>query len=149
MKNLLILFVFISGFQTIIAQESQNSFIEANFGVALMDDFNYVPMPGTSELWGKTHIYDNDFIFEYEGGFAFPTLLTGKLGIGKKFNTTQVVIGVRPFPFHLYAQSSFAAGEKGYWITSIEYNPLNSDNSLLGNSVILNFGYRWSLNLKE
>ena len=49
---------------------------------------------------------------EYEAGFALPSLVTGKLGIGKKFNNTKVIVGVRPFPFNLYLQSSFTKGKK-------------------------------------
>ena len=124
---------------------SENSFIEWNFGVALISDVNF-PFPGTSVLWGKTLINENNFIFEYEGGFAFPTLLTGKIGIGKKFNTTNLTFGVRPWPFHLYTQATFAPMENGYWITSVEVNPLNKNSPISFESVaMITFGYRWYL----
>jgi hypothetical protein len=148
-KQILIsLFSFIF-FNNIEAQEiatgkSENSFVEWNFGVAFIgDDFIF---PGTSVLWGKTFINENNLIFEYEVGLALPSLITGKLGIGKMFNTTQVIVGVRPFPFNLYLQSNFTSGKKGYWIASIEFNPLYPDKSLsLGSKAILNFGYRWNI----
>jgi hypothetical protein len=124
---------------------TKNSFIEWNFGVAFIASEG-IPFPGTSVLWGKTFIAENNLIFEYEAGFAFPTLVTGKIGIGKKFDNTMVTIGIRPFPFHLYTQASFAVGENGYWITSIELNPLHSGIGLFFESrAIINFGYRWSL----
>lgn len=148
-KSILIsLFSFIF-FNNIEAQEiatgkSENSFVEWNFGVAFIGD-NFI-FPGTSVLWGKTFINDNNLIFEYEVGLALPSLLTGKLGIGKKFNNTNVIVGVRPFPFNLYLQSNFTKGKKGYWITSIELNPLYSYNSIsFGSKAILNFGYRWNI----
>ena len=128
--------------------KSRNSFIEWNFGIAYINDNYWAQgfLPGTSVLWGRTHINDNNFIFEYEAGFALPSIVTGKLGIGKKFNNTKVIVGVRPFPFNLYLQSSFMGGRKGYPIVSIEYNPLDdSPLSFFGSTAILNFGYRWRL----
>ncbi len=101
--------------------------------------------PGTSVLLGRTHINDNNFIFEYEAGFALPSIVTGKLGIGKKFNNTKVIVGVRPFPFNLYSQSSFMGGRKGYPIVSIEYNPLDDSPLSFRSTAILNLGYRWRL----
>ncbi len=127
--------------------KSRNSFIEWNFGIAYINDNYYAQgfLPGTSVLWGRTHINDNNFIFEYEAGFALPSIVTGKLGIGKKFNNTKVIVGVRPFPFNLYLQSSFMGGRKGYPIVSIEYNPLDDSPLSFGSTAILNFGYRWRL----
>ena len=134
--------------QEISNGKSKNAFVEWNFGVAYIAD-DYMILPGTSVLWGKTYINENNLIFEYEVGFALPTVVTGKLGIGKKFNNTKVIMGVRPFPFNLFLQSSFTNGEKGYWITSIEYNPLYSDKTLFGSKAILNFGYRWNITKSE
>ncbi len=148
-KSILIsLFSFIF-FNNIEAQEidtgkSSISFVEWNFGVAFIGD-NFI-FPGTSVLWGKTYINENNSIFEYEAGLAFPSLITGKLGIGKKFNNTQVIVGVRPFPFNCFLQSSFAKEKKGYWIASVEFNPLYPDKSFsFGSKAIINFGYRWNI----
>jgi hypothetical protein len=124
---------------------SENSFIEWNFGAAFIGDDGF-PFPGTSVLWGKTLINENNFIIEYEGGFAFPTLVTGKIGIGKKMNNTNLTFGIRPFPFHLYTQATFAPKEAGYWIGSIEVNPFGRNSGISFESVaMLTFGYRWNL----
>jgi hypothetical protein len=131
--------------------KSKNSFVEWNFGVAYIAEDDFI-FPGTSYLWGQTYINENNLIFEFEAGLALPSIVTGKLGIGKKFNNTKVIVGVRPFPFNLYLQSSFTNGKKGYWVASIEFNPLNSNTSLsFGSRAILNFGYRWNIlrNLEE
>jgi hypothetical protein len=126
-------------------KKSKNSFVEWNFGVAYISEDDFI-FPGTSYLWGQTYINENNLIFEFEAGLALPSIVTGKLGIGKKFNNTNVIVGVRPFPFNLYLQSSFTSGKKGYWIASIEFNPLNSDTSLsFGSKAILNLGYRWNV----
>lgn len=126
--------------------KSKDSFIEWNFGAAYVTEIDYI-LPGTSVLWGKTYIDEYNVIFEYEAGFALPSLVTGKVGIGKKFNNTKVIFGVRPFPFNLYLQSSFTKREKGYWITSIEFNPIMDDSNIIsfGSAAIWNFGYRWNI----
>ena len=152
-KLILIALLSVFFFNNIEAQEistgkSMNSFVEWNFGVACIGD-NFI-FPGTSVLYGRTYINENNLIFEYEAGLALPSLVTGKLGIGKKFNNTKVIVGVRPFPFNLCLQSSFSKGKKGYWITSIEINPLDSDKSIsFGSKAILNFGYRWNIVKKK
>ena len=148
----MLLFLFV--FQTSIAQEStsitsKNSFIEWNFGIAFISEENF-PFPGTSVVWGKTYVNENDIIFEYQAGFAFPSLITGKIGIGKMFDTTKVIAGIRPFPFNVFLQSSFAPKKNGYWIASVELNPLNANTDIsFGSKAILNVGYRWSLTAKE
>jgi len=142
---LLLFFMHSSNAQESSKWTSENSFIEWNFGAALIGDDSF-PFPGTSVLWGRTLINKNNFILEYEGGFAFPTIVTGKIGIGKKFNTTNLTFGVRPWPFHLYTQATFAAQENGYWITSIEVNPFNRDSPIsFGSTAMITFGYRWYL----
>ena len=119
----------------------KESFKEWNFGVSFLRGSN-IPWPGGSYLWGETFINENDFIIEYQYGFALPTLITGKLGIGKRFKKTEVVVGVRPFPFNFYGQTSFIKGKEGYWIASFEFNP--TSNFGLSNA-IFNVGYRWDL----
>jgi hypothetical protein len=135
--------------QEIATGKSKHSFVEWNFGLAYITGSGIAQdidlSPGTSVLWGKTYINENNFIFEYEAGFALPGIVTGKVGMGKKFDNTKVIVGVRPYPFNLFLQSSFATGKKGYWITSIELNPLDTDKSIsVYSKAILNFGYRWN-----
>lgn len=134
--------------QEVTAFKSKNRFIEWNFGVAFLNEANF-PFPGTSVLWGTTYINKEDLIFEYEAGIAFPTLITGKVGIGKKLNNTKIVVGVRPFPLNYYVQSSFSDKENGYWIASIEINPGSNNRSSIATKAIFNFGYRWHLPPKK
>ncbi|MDG1246611.1 MAG: hypothetical protein P8P28_03000 [Polaribacter sp.] len=149
-SSLLLLFIFqTSNAQKSTSISSENSFIEWNVGIAFIADENF-PFPGTSVLWGKTHVNENDIIFEYQAGFAFPSLITGKIGVGKMFGSTKVIAGIRPFPFNVFLQSSFAARKNGYWIASAELNPLNAKNNISFESkAIVNVGYRWSLNVKK
>ena len=151
MKKVFLFLVLSFFLSSSIAQEapsgtSEASFIEWNFGVALL---NEVIFPGTSVLWGKTFINENDVIYEYEAGFALPTLVTGKIGIWKKFNNTKIVVGIRLWPFNIYGQSSLGTRKRGHWITSVEFNPFYSPSRGFGKKAILNFGYRWNLNISE
>ena len=119
----------------------KESFKEWNFGVSFLRGSNF-PWPGGSYLWGETFINEKDFIIEYQYGFALPTLLTGKLGIGKRFKKTEVVVGVRPLPFNVYGQTSFVKGKEGDWIVSFEFNPMSNVGL---SKAIFNVGYRWDL----
>lgn len=125
---------------------TKTSFFEFNFGVALLsfDTDAYYPFPGASALWGNTFINQENIIFEYEVGFAFPTLVTGKIGVGKRFNNTNVIIGVRPWPLNLYLQTSFSTTKEKSWIASIEGSLI--DFGSIGN---INVGYRWNITLKK
>ncbi len=161
MKKSLPIFIFALLFSlSIKAQESttfsntdnsseitKTSFFEWNFGIALVsfDTDAYTPFPGASALWGTTFINQENLIFEYEVGFAFPTLVTGKIGVGKRFNDTNIILGVRPWPFNLYLQTSFSSTKDKSWIASIEGNPLGELISI-GN---INVGYRWNITLKK
>ena len=148
MKTLIAMALLLIVVSQSVAQETtkgktEQSFVEWNFGAAVIPNEDSV-FPGTSVLWGKTYINENNFIVEYEVGFALPSLATGKVGIGKQFNTTKVILGVRPFPFNLFLQSSFTNGKKGYWIASVEYNPMDPDSGIsFGSRTIFNVGYRW------
>ncbi len=121
---------------------TNSRFLELNFGFTYTD-FDFV-LPGFSFLWGNTITYANNTVLEYEAGLAFPTIITGKIGIGKAFENSTLIVGVRPYPTNIYVQSSFAHRDKGYWTVSLEINPLNSYRFISFNSrALLTFGYRW------
>lgn len=73
--------------------------VNAGFSTGIIPAF-----PGASVLYGATSRWESGFIFDYEAGIAFPTLLTGKMGIGGDFNGTEVTVGARPWPPATYAQ---------------------------------------------
>ena len=132
------------------AARTSNRFLDLNFGLAFTDlildnDNSRFIFPGVSFLWGNTITYANNTVLEYEAGIALPSIVTGKIGIGKKFENSTFIVGVRPYPANLYVQFSFAHRDRGYWTVSLEYNPLrDSDNLIsLGSRTLLTFGYRW------
>ncbi len=132
------------------ASRTSSRFLDLNFGLAftdlLIDDDNSsFIFPGVSFLWGNTITYANNTVLEFEAGFAFPSIVTGKIGIGKKFENSTIIAGVRPFPLNIYVQSSFAHSDRGYWTVSFEHNPLRDSDNLIsfGSRSLLTFGYRW------
>ena len=119
---------------------AQNSTIykEFNSGIFLGEDITL--FPGASFLWGKTIYFNNNTFLDYQGGFAFPTVFTGKIGIGIGNEKSASSIGLRPFPSSLYFQYNW--DEKRLF--SIEFMPPIIDGSPGANwPVIINYGFRW------
>ena len=141
--GLLLLSLFLKG-QEKGFKKGANSFFELNGGVALIDaEFVF---PGVSVLLGQTYVDENNLVFEYEIGLAAPSIGTAKIGFGKKFNNTLVTMGLRPFPFNLYLQTTFGLGQRGYWLASVEANPLGTEHRLSFQSAgLVTFGYRFHL----
>ena len=59
--------------------------------------------PGSSFLYGKTTYYKNTLI-DLEIGPAFPSVITGKIGVGLGTDNFAFLIGIRPFPLFTYLQ---------------------------------------------
>ncbi len=125
-----------------------NSFVELNVGFAIMsihydEDRSY--FPGASVLWGQTFTNQRNYFIEYQAGLAFPTVVTAKLGIGKKINKTKISAGVRPYPLNLYAQITIPGPLKsGEWNISFEHNPRRRNDAYIDFSAVgnINAGYR-------
>jgi len=115
------------------AQRSTN-FKEFNVGLYLdeLDESMFV-FPGASFLWGKTTYISDNFLLDYEYGIAFPTIITGKIGLGIGSSNNALVIGIRPWPPSGYFQ--YIKQEKHLF--SIEAIPADHNPS-----IIINYGYR-------
>jgi hypothetical protein len=140
--------------QTVVNEKK--SFLELNVGIAKVGDFNndnevFSYFPGASVLFGQTFIYNDNTVFEYEVGLAFPTIATAKFGFGRKFDNLIWTAGIRPFPFNLYTQAEFNPTDSGSWTMSLEGNPLGSNDETIFNISAgnINFGYRWKLGQKN
>ena len=97
--------------------QNSNKYKEFNAGVYVNDlefegwsgiDFDFI-FPGASFLWGKTNYYSNNLFFDYQIGVAFPSLITGKagLGIGSLDSPVTFSTGIRPWPLTYYVQLDF------------------------------------------
>lgn len=81
--------------------QTTTKYVEVNIGFST----GIVPFfPGASVLYGATDRYPSGFIMDYEGGIAFPTLVTGKFGLGYDANGTEITAGIRPWPPTTYGQ---------------------------------------------
>ena len=84
-------------------------YIESNWGIATIigGDFSTrAVFPGTSVLAGGRHFITSQGFLEVQGGLAFPSMLTAKLGGGKKWDSGwSLSTGIRVFPLHGYLQT--------------------------------------------
>jgi hypothetical protein len=92
-----------------VAQAGESSanvefYFDSNIGIAFAD----FPFPGASLLGGVRRVSDSGFVFEAEAGLAFPTVVTGKVGLGiQRFEGgPSGTIGLRLWPLHAYYQQS-------------------------------------------
>ena len=130
---------------------SSTSYLELNAGLA---SFSNTPLyPGTSFLLGSTLKFYDRFLIDVEGGIAFPTVLTAKLGMGfsvdSKNGDLNVIGGVRPYPFTLYIQSTVVNKRNGQWIVSIESGRESLGFGFedgWGTRLLINFGWRFTIN---
>tara|TARA_B100000497_G_C7435366_1_gene271455 strand:- start:85 stop:477 length:393 start_codon:yes stop_codon:yes gene_type:complete len=99
-KNILILFLIPT---LSFSQSFNDTYKEFNFGVITNVEGGI--FPGASYLWGKTHYYNNTLL-DYQAGFAFPTIVTGKIGFGLGGSNFATIIGFRPWPSTAYLQFS-------------------------------------------
>ena len=79
-------------------------YFDSNFGVAFAD----FPFPGASLLGGVRKVSDSGFVLEAQAGLAFPTIVTGKVGVGiQRFaGGPSGTLGLRLWPLHVYYQQS-------------------------------------------
>lgn len=117
------------------AQEDQPSavgaqvpqkYLERNVGVAyMMYDF---PFPGASLLWGARKLHANGKTFtDWAGGLAFPSLVTGRVGIGSLNPETKkhVSAGIRIFPAYGYMRWGFPLKPRRFESYSPAFRNLN------------------------
>ncbi|MDA0569198.1 MAG: hypothetical protein O3A35_05615 [Bacteroidetes bacterium] len=64
-------------------ENSTEKFVELNVGMASIDGYSYsLDFPGASLQGRQTHQIAENRIFEHQVGFAFPSIVTGKLAYG-------------------------------------------------------------------
>lgn len=132
---------------TLLYSQSNEKYKEFNFGVILIDVFensnsndglfsdDFQLYPGASFLLGKTHYFNNNTVLDYQAGFAFPTVVTGKIGFGIGNSDFATVVGFRPWPPTAYLQLSI--NQKTNF--SIEY----VEPEMWGEALIINYGIRF------
>ena len=88
-------------------------------------------------------------------GLAFPTLVTGKVGVGFKAKNAIITAGIRPYPSHAYLQLQWLPYNKHHsFIFSFEesaYSMTGNDDWYGPSAWSIRFatvGYRWNLGSK-
>lgn len=135
------------------AQEQFTS-LEWNTGVAHIDEFDGY-FPGCSYLIGTTYIMENNVVVDAQIGLAFPTLVTGKVGVGFKAENAIITAGIRPYPSHAYLQLQWLPENKNHsFIFSFEESAysMTGNDDWYGPSAfsirLATVGYRWNLGSK-
>jgi hypothetical protein len=116
--------------------QSNNTYKEFNFGIAVVDDFGF---PGASFLFGQTNYYTNHTLLDYQIGIAFPSILTGKVGLGIGDTDFATIIGIRAWPTCPYFQ--FSLKERHNF--SIEYHIFKEFEFFQGTNLIFTYGIRF------
>ena len=135
------------------AQEQFTS-LEWNAGVAYIDDIDGY-FPGCSYLIGTTYINENNVVVDAQIGLAFPTGVTGKVGVGFKAKNAIITAGLRPYPSHAYLQLQWLPYNKHHsFIFSFEESAysMTGNDDWYGPSAfsirLATVGYRWNLGSK-
>ena len=103
MKTRFLLIALLASFSACGQKEFQpysQTYKESNYGISL---FGSYLAPGCSMLFGKRKFYSEKMFFDMQVGLAFPTLATGKIGVGK-YNfkkETSSSFGLRIWPAHI------------------------------------------------
>jgi len=89
--------------------QGARNYIDASYGVAFIEggvERLGIPFPGGSFLVGRRSFFSQNMFLDGEVGLAFPTIGTGKFGVGRLNPNTgkSITLGVRPYPSHLYIQ---------------------------------------------
>lgn len=151
MKKSLAILMFIAFFSSAKGQYFTNDYIETNIGVTQLYDELNGTFPGASVLYGYKTFFDNNLVLDTQFGLAFPSALTGKIGIGyhDKSSNSIVTIGVRPWPAHAYGQIEFWDRQKrGSWTISLEPSAYtlfgdNFEDASMYSEGLITVGYRF------
>ena len=104
MKKYILIILIFPAF--IFGQTTEKKSLEWNFGVASVVeyDFSDIVFPGLSVLYVKTKSYSGGLVKEAQIGFAAPSIITAKLGVGAGSLDKNILFTVRPWPFFIGPQ---------------------------------------------
>ena len=143
--RLLFVFVFLS--KVAFGQVEKNQFIEANIGLASIDDYSYtVPFPGARVLYGQTY-NKKSFVIEWQIGLAAPSVVTGKIGIGAGNLKRNFMIAVRPWPLSVGPQAHIDLVKLGRLTLSFEIG--NNNDASYDAGFISTVGWRWIIKSRK
>jgi hypothetical protein len=130
------IFLILILFPIFLWSQSNNTYKEFNFGIAVVDDFGF---PGASFLFGQTNYNSNNTLLDYQIGIAFPSIVTGKIGFGIGDTDFATIFGFRAWPTCPYFQLSLKERHN----FSFEYHIFKESEFFLGTSLIFTYGIRF------
>jgi hypothetical protein len=120
-------------------ENSTEKFVELNVGMAAIDGYSYsLGFPGASFLWGHTRQISDNRIFEHQVGFAFPSIVTGKLAYGIGNLQKYIAIAVRPWPLSVGPQAKIGR-------LSLSFEVGTDDGISADAGFISTIAYRWTI----
>lgn len=124
------------------------TYVEFNGGMAnLSDEWEGGWFPGGSWLVGHQNYVAKNVFLEIQGGLAFPSFVTVKMGLGVTGEGIGFSVGVRVFPTMGYAQVHFPS-KNGQLNISAEASPLTNSNYSdlsVGATNIFTIGYQFNV----
>ncbi|MFM7193621.1 MAG: hypothetical protein ACKOYP_02405 [Bacteroidota bacterium] len=143
-RSIIVLVLFVGGIVQAAAQTDSGKttvkYYEINAGAAYLGR-SYTEtglFPGASFLWGRTDYFANGKVVDRQIGVAFPTIVTGKIGIGYGSEKGAMLVGIRPWPPTGYLQGNISTGTGTLLLTAEITSPE------FGYSSIFTAGYRWN-----
>lgn len=128
--------------------EKNRTYFELNGGIAMLSsDLDGGIFPGLSCIFGRQVFINNSVFFEFQGGFALPSIATAKTGFGFTADGIGASAGLRIFPMMGYVQVHFPT-KNGQFNISAEASPLvNNDPNFLsfGAKNLFTCGYQWNI----
>ena len=120
-------------------ENKTETFIELNIGMASIDEYSTIlGWPGASLLWGQTHQIAENRIFEHQVGFAYPSIVTGKLAYGIGNLEKYIAIAVRPWPLTVGPQAKIGK-------LSLSFEVGTADGISFDAGFISTIAYRWTI----
>jgi len=138
--------------QTRQFRPDKQTYIEANTGIGVVDDWQVSKLPFTSLTIGRTSDFGDYSLIDMSVGIGFPDIWTAKIGLGSYYDmwgreNVSIILGIRFNPAMVYAQVHVKHLDHGFFTFSTE---LGTGQSGRGEyTQLLNIGYKWPLKFKK
>lgn len=141
--RILVLLLLVSQTLTSQAQSHTNwTYWEFNAGLAHFPFETFV-FPGCSFLIGRQTTFGKTGFVDQQIGLAFPSMVTGKMGVGSKSENGSVSAGVRLFPGFAYVQFATKSNHRNFTLSIERALQLRPRDWSFYSDYLLTFGLQW------
>ena len=144
--RIFLLLLLVSQTLTSLAQSYTDwSYWEFNAGLAHFPYFPYETFvfPGCSFLMGRQTTFGKSGFVEQQIGLAFPSIVTGKIGVGSKTEKGSVSAGVRLFPGFAYVQFATKSQQPNFTVSIERALQSRPEGWSFYSDYLLTFGFQW------